>query len=196
MGSLGLPEIAFILVLALLIFGPKKLPEIGRTLGKGVSEFRRATDELKRSINTELALDETPTPPVLRTRRLEEPVAATAAVVAATPPMPETPEMTAALPPAAPAAPAEHYEVPAAPAAPYIAPYEAPAQTQARTGMTSFPQPVHSVPAGEVGPAVLPEAAEITEPAVAAESANAAELNGAAPAAPAPQASPELPEPR
>ena len=74
MGSLGLPEIAFILVLALLIFGPKKLPEIGRTLGKGVSEFRRATDELKRSINTELALDETPTPPVLRTRRLEEPV--------------------------------------------------------------------------------------------------------------------------
>jgi TatA/E family protein of Tat protein translocase len=73
MGSLGLPEIAFIFVVALLIFGPKKLPELGRTIGRGVAEFRRATDELKRSINTELALEETPVPPVLRTRRLEDP---------------------------------------------------------------------------------------------------------------------------
>jgi TatA/E family protein of Tat protein translocase len=71
MGSLGLPEIAFILVLALLIFGPKKLPEIGRTLGKGMAEFRKATNELKRSVNTELALDEMPGPPQLRPRRLE-----------------------------------------------------------------------------------------------------------------------------
>jgi TatA/E family protein of Tat protein translocase len=74
MGSLGFPEIAFIAILALLLFGPKKLPEIGRTLGRGMAEFRRATDELKRSINTELALDESPVPPVLRTRRLEDPV--------------------------------------------------------------------------------------------------------------------------
>jgi sec-independent protein translocase protein TatA len=72
MGSLGLPEIAFIAVLALLIFGPKKLPEIGRTVGRGIAEFRRATDELKRSINTELALEENPVPPELRTRRLAE----------------------------------------------------------------------------------------------------------------------------
>ncbi len=189
MGSLGLPEIAFILVLALLIFGPKKLPEIGRTLGKGVSEFRRATDELKRSINTELALDETPTPPVLRTRRLEEPVepVAVAAVAA-----PAVPAVEAALPPPP---PAERYEVPVAPAA---APYEAPAQTQARTGMTSFPPPVHAVPGAMAGEAeaAVPPAAEITEPAVAAESANAAELTGAAPAGPALQPSPELPEPR
>jgi TatA/E family protein of Tat protein translocase len=76
MGSLGLPEIAFIFLVALLIFGPKKLPELGRTLGRGVAEFRRATDELKRSINTELALDESPVPPVLRTRRLEDPAEA------------------------------------------------------------------------------------------------------------------------
>ena len=76
MGSLGLPEIAFIFILALLIFGPKKLPEIGRTVGKGVAEFRKATNELKRSINTELALEEVPEPPQLRSRRLEtEPVA-------------------------------------------------------------------------------------------------------------------------
>ena len=76
MGSLGLPEIAFIFILALLIFGPKKLPEIGRTVGKGVAELRKATNELKRSINTELALEEVPEPPQLRSRRFEtEPVA-------------------------------------------------------------------------------------------------------------------------
>lgn len=76
MGSLGLPEIAFIFILALLIFGPKKLPEIGRTVGKGVAEFRKATNELKRTLNTELALEEVPEPPQLRARRLEtEPVA-------------------------------------------------------------------------------------------------------------------------
>jgi len=92
MGSLGLPEIAFIVIVALLIFGPKKLPEIGRTLGRGMSEFRRATDELKRSINTELALDESPLPPVLRTRRLEDPVEPAAIV-----PIPgEAPQMTEA----------------------------------------------------------------------------------------------------
>src|SRR3978361_793229 len=111
MGSLGLPEIAFILVLALLIFGPKKLPEIGRTLGKGVSAFRRATDELKRSINTELALDETPTPQALRTRRLDAPVEPMATAIAT----------EAALPLST---PAERHEV-------LATPYEAPAQTQA-----------------------------------------------------------------
>src|SRR3954454_7484218 len=90
MGSLGFSEIAFIVIVALLIFGPKKLPEIGRTLGRGMSEFRRATDELKRSINTELALDESPVPPVLRTRRLEDPVEP-----AALAPIPgEAPQMT------------------------------------------------------------------------------------------------------
>ena len=62
-GSLGLPEIIFILVLALLIFGPKRLPEIGRTVGKGLAEFRKASNDLKRTINTELALDEELVPP-------------------------------------------------------------------------------------------------------------------------------------
>lgn len=57
-GSLGLPEILLIMVLALLIFGPKRLPEMGRTIGKGLSEFRKASADFKRTINTELALDE------------------------------------------------------------------------------------------------------------------------------------------
>jgi sec-independent protein translocase protein TatA len=69
MFGLGVPEMIFILLLALLIFGPKKLPEIGRTLGKGMSEFRKASNELTRSINAELSLDEDPTPaqPMRRT---------------------------------------------------------------------------------------------------------------------------------
>jgi sec-independent protein translocase protein TatA len=66
MFGLGVPELIFILLLALLIFGPKKLPEIGRTLGKGMSEFRRASNELTRTLNAELALDENPAPPVVR----------------------------------------------------------------------------------------------------------------------------------
>lgn len=64
MFGLGVPELIFILVLALLIFGPKRLPEIGRTLGRGMAEFRKASNDLKRTINVELALDEQPAPPV------------------------------------------------------------------------------------------------------------------------------------
>lgn len=57
-GPLGVPELLFIFALALLIFGPRKLPEIGRTLGKGISEFRKASNELKRTINAEVIRDE------------------------------------------------------------------------------------------------------------------------------------------
>ena len=53
-GPLGFPELLFILVLALLIFGPKRLPEVGRTIGKGMAQFRRATSDLKRTIETEI----------------------------------------------------------------------------------------------------------------------------------------------
>lgn len=59
-GSLGFTEIVFILVLALLIFGPKRLPEVGRTLGRGMKEFRRATSDLKRSIEQEIDLSDEP----------------------------------------------------------------------------------------------------------------------------------------
>ncbi len=55
MGPLGVPELIFILILALLVFGPKRLPEIGRTLGRAMGEFRRATTDLKRTLNTEIA---------------------------------------------------------------------------------------------------------------------------------------------
>lgn len=64
LGSLGLPEVLFILVLALLVFGPKRLPKVGRTLGRALGEFRRATSDLKRSIDREMTVDltEDPTP--------------------------------------------------------------------------------------------------------------------------------------
>lgn len=57
-GPLGVPELLFILALALLIFGPRKLPEIGRTLGRGISEFRKASSELRRTLNTEVLSEE------------------------------------------------------------------------------------------------------------------------------------------
>lgn len=83
MGSLGLPEMLFIFVLALLIFGPKKLPEIGRTVGKGMAEFRKASGELKRTLNAEMALDENPAPPQLRPRRVDPATAGTDAAAVA-----------------------------------------------------------------------------------------------------------------
>jgi sec-independent protein translocase protein TatA len=79
-GSLGVPELIFILVLVLLVFGPKRLPEIGRTVGKGLAEFRKASGDLKRTINAELALEEEPRPPLsARTAALRAEPAGTAA---------------------------------------------------------------------------------------------------------------------
>jgi TatA/E family protein of Tat protein translocase len=52
---LGWQETIFIFVLALLLFGPKKLPELGRTIGKAVTEFRRASNELKATWNREMS---------------------------------------------------------------------------------------------------------------------------------------------
>ncbi len=54
MGPLGIPETIFIFVLALLMFGPKKLPELGRTFGKAMAEFRRASNELKATFDREM----------------------------------------------------------------------------------------------------------------------------------------------
>ena len=57
-GSIGLPELLIILVIALIIFGPRKLPELGRSLGRSLSEFRRATNELKHTLNEEIRLED------------------------------------------------------------------------------------------------------------------------------------------
>lgn len=55
MGPIGMPEMVAIFVIALLLFGPKKLPELGRTLGKAITEFRRASNELKATFESHLS---------------------------------------------------------------------------------------------------------------------------------------------
>jgi sec-independent protein translocase protein TatA len=57
-GSLGAPELVAIFVLALLLFGPKRLPEIGRALGKSLAEIRKATTELKVTLEREMVEEE------------------------------------------------------------------------------------------------------------------------------------------
>ena len=52
--NLGMPEMIFIFVLALVVVGPKKLPELGRQLGKFLAEFKRASNEFKNQLETEM----------------------------------------------------------------------------------------------------------------------------------------------
>jgi len=59
-GSLGMPEILFILVIALIVFGPRKLPQIGKTLGESLSQFRKASEDFKRSWEAEVSVQEKP----------------------------------------------------------------------------------------------------------------------------------------
>ena len=58
MGSLGGGEILLILVLALLLFGPRSLPKIGKTIGRGLSEFRKASNEFRTSLEREVEMEE------------------------------------------------------------------------------------------------------------------------------------------
>jgi sec-independent protein translocase protein TatA len=58
--NLGMPELLFIFFLALLIFGPKKLPELGKTLGRGLAEFKKASNELRSSLQEEIDSVQTP----------------------------------------------------------------------------------------------------------------------------------------
>ena len=65
MGPIGFPELLIILVVALIIFGPRKLPELGRSLGKSLSEFKRASNELRSTLDDEIRAEErnAPVPP-------------------------------------------------------------------------------------------------------------------------------------
>jgi sec-independent protein translocase protein TatA len=71
MGPLGFPELIVIFVVALIVFGPRKLPELGRSLGKSLAEFKRASNELRNTLDDEIhhentrAAIQSPTPAVI-----------------------------------------------------------------------------------------------------------------------------------
>ena len=57
-GSIGMPELIIIFVIALIVFGPRKLPELGRSLGRSLAEFKKASNELKSTLEEEIRLEE------------------------------------------------------------------------------------------------------------------------------------------
>jgi sec-independent protein translocase protein TatA len=57
-GSIGMPEMIIILVIALIIFGPRKLPELGRSLGRSINEFKKASNELRSTLEEEIKIEE------------------------------------------------------------------------------------------------------------------------------------------
>jgi TatA/E family protein of Tat protein translocase len=64
MGPIGFPELIIIFIVALIVFGPRKLPELGRSLGKSLAEFKRASNELRSTLEDEIRQEERrPTPP-------------------------------------------------------------------------------------------------------------------------------------
>lgn len=57
-GPIGVWEMVIILVIALIVFGPRKLPELGRSLGKSLGEFKRASNELRNTLDEEIRVEE------------------------------------------------------------------------------------------------------------------------------------------
>jgi len=82
-GSIGMPELVVIFVVALIVFGPRKLPELGRSLGKSLSEFKRASNELRNTLDEEIRIDD------------RKPVAVSASTDPAALPSPAAPETIA-----------------------------------------------------------------------------------------------------
>ncbi len=141
-GSIGGPELILIFLVALLIFGPRKLPELGKTLGKSLGEFRRAANDLRVSLETEVARE------------------------AAAKPLPAAPAAASELPATAPAS-AAGPETPVSAGGP-IVPAPAPgAVTRPRLMPPGMPDPAadDAAPAGPAAPAAPePDGRELEGP--------------------------------
>jgi len=148
MFGIGMPELMLIFVLALLVFGPKELPKIARTLGKAMAELRRASDELRDGIQREIELaerEETPASP--------PEAGPSTTLTEATPPAPETlPSQDAEgsqLPPGSVAA-----EIPTEPATPASGEQvgETPAKEVVEPTVTSAPSETDKAKDSQEGP--------------------------------------------
>jgi sec-independent protein translocase protein TatA len=85
-GSIGMPEMIVIGIIALLIFGPRKLPELGKSLGKSIAEFKRASNELKNTLEDEIRSEE------IQAARKSAEVPPSASIAPAAPAAPVHPE--------------------------------------------------------------------------------------------------------
>jgi len=100
MGPIGVPELLIIFVVALIVFGPRKLPELGKSLGRSIAEFKRASNELQNTLDEEIrqesrrAPTSTPAPvqpaPVQPAPALAAPAAPTDPSLLSSPAEPET----------------------------------------------------------------------------------------------------------
>jgi sec-independent protein translocase protein TatA len=90
-GSIGMPELIIIFVIALIIFGPRKLPELGRSLGKSISEFKRASNELRSTLEEEIRLEDQRADLDARKQAQAKAASAQAAAADAAPPAETTP---------------------------------------------------------------------------------------------------------
>jgi sec-independent protein translocase protein TatA len=92
-GSIGMQELIIIFVIALIIFGPRRLPDLGKSLGRSIAEFKRASNELRNTLEDEIRLDEQrQAPPATQAA----PPAGTAPAAQAAVPAPASPVATAA----------------------------------------------------------------------------------------------------